>query len=275
MSGLDLIHIGFHKCASTTLQKGLFANHPQIVYNRSAQLALDNKLDYQGRDITDNSGNLKVINTAETLCGVDYQSFDRSGRYDEIPDTIYQNWPGAKILIIIRNQVDLIRSYYKESLVRYNTTYKIDYMIKKVFANRIFNFDLFVGRYLDRFKKENLLVLPVEMLKQDAARFYREICHFLDIDSNIISEYQSRNISGNKKANEAIRFLNKTIFLKESTKNHRRKRRIRKAMNSILGGKGDYLNDSQKKEIRDNYQESNRSLASLMDTDFKNMGYFW
>jgi len=109
--------------------------------------------------------------SSEGLCGVDYKTFRPNPHWESMPDDIYNNWPDAKILIIIRRQPEIIKAYYTESLMKFATVKKFDEFYRLAFTNEYFNYHIIVQRYYKNFGKDNVLVLPLEMLKCNPNKF--------------------------------------------------------------------------------------------------------
>lgn len=142
-----VIHIGYPKCASTTIQKHLFARHPEISYlgiypesnvgydNKQLQrpfLALDdvkvkqlhetvlsddfdeNKINYKSRIYN----LLESVSTEKKLMILSNERFT-SSVFTKSDITIYARrlsylFPRAKILMIVRDPFDLLLSQYRD-----------------------------------------------------------------------------------------------------------------------------------------------------------------
>ena len=74
---IDCIHIGYHKCASTTLQRFIYHECPTIDYTREARVAVDSKYNIDNADwhMGDSRKSRLAIVSSEGLCGVDYNFF--------------------------------------------------------------------------------------------------------------------------------------------------------------------------------------------------------
>jgi hypothetical protein len=175
-TGTVMIHIGRHKCASTSLQRLFF---PQLT-----------RRFYCGREM------LKHITDEGTLFP-EGPPFDLST--DECNPIILSReglslkqvkskarelkawFPNARILCIVREQRDLLTTLY---VWRYTN----DFMLKSLrqflgsitrskYGPLMFN-HLALEHYESEFGRKNILVVPYELLREDSEEFYRTIADF-------------------------------------------------------------------------------------------------
>jgi len=194
-----LIHIGYHKTASSWLQQSFFPCH------RRLQLAIDHQtlwphliephsLDFDANkcrellqpaiDQARTEGFIPVI-SSERLSGNPH-----SGGYDSklMAERLSQVFPEARILIVVRGQADMLRSLYKQyvrtggicSLAEYLHPVRDGRM--PLFRYQHLKFDRLVACYQVLFGEENVLTLPYEQLTADWTGFLDAICDFMDID---------------------------------------------------------------------------------------------
>ncbi|CAA9309590.1 MAG: hypothetical protein AVDCRST_MAG89-1030 [uncultured Gemmatimonadetes bacterium] len=183
-----LIHIGFPKAGSTFLQQW-FAKHPRFHYTPGGfagfrdiyglARVLDTPFDYYVTSTEDfssprsGSGALHVHlpsgasrpepvkSRQATVCGV-----------------LRTLFPGARILIITRGFRSLMRSVYSQA-VRSGLTQSVKAQYESYAALpqtgdfRHHDYDYLIGLYTAAFGRENVIVLPYELLRDDQARFIR------------------------------------------------------------------------------------------------------
>jgi hypothetical protein len=301
-----LIHIGYHKTASTWLQQGIF-NQEKFGF-----VSPWSRSDYYEKLLLVNPFTFDVVNTrlfydqrikkAETNQLVSVISEERlsgsitSGGYNnhQMGNRLYSLFPEAKILIVIRNQLDMIWSIYKHRLRSDLTVGINDYLnqIQKEFPafEPFFNLDYLqyhwlINHYQTLFGKDKVLVLPYEMLREDAQLFLEKISNFTG--TNIDSEMEL------PKVNEGYSYL--SLYVKRWTNcfaprtSMVNKSLYQKINNSFLYQLNQVINktipktlsqkveNKMKKKIAekiDNYYvESNIITSNLIDIDLSHYNY--
>lgn len=237
-----LVHIGYHKTATSWLQNQLFVstskNFVSVSKNKKGHstLARDFIYDKDGyllssfdnneqnimknyEEISQNIGNdsrrIRVI-SHERLSGNPHSSgFDSS----LIAQRIQSTFPKSKILIVIREQTSWILSNYFQylsiggthSLKKYLT---LNYDGKRPgFSPSHIKYHNLIQNYYDRFGKNNVVVLPYELLKSDSNNFIKSLGDFLERDlTNESLNFDKRiNTKSNHYLNYKLRFLNPLI----------------------------------------------------------------
>lgn len=238
-----LIHIGLHKCASSFLLHEVFAKNPHLMCLSGAdKLVLTNSLTSAASPYFDRSECLalfekmlltpaKVNNqvpvfSAERLSGIPYfGSFDRL----TIGLRLSQLFPNVKILIVIRNQQDLIKSVYGQ-YIKIGGTLKItDFLHHRWkgpefshFNLEQFDFYKLYQHYSNVFSPAQVLILPFEQLAMDPEIFIHKIYKFIDAPSNLESinlNHQPNKTPPFSQLN-IIRMINKIILPKPNMINH-------------------------------------------------------
>jgi hypothetical protein len=223
MHNNTLIHVGYHKTGTSWLQKEFFEN-PLTEINSLA------KYDDRAKWITEfvkpfylyNENNVKkLINQSYKSGKLNVLSLERlsgypsTGGFDSLENAqrLKFLFPNAKILIVVREQLSMIRSHYMEYL-KANGTEKLEelltperfYFIRNpIFQLEFFNYNHLIKVYDDLFSKENVLVLPFELLKTDSTCFIKSITNFLEV--NHLDEFIDR-LPLSKKINKQIPFRN-------------------------------------------------------------------
>jgi Sulfotransferase family len=198
MPVLPLIHIGYHKTATTWLQEHLFRN-------AAAGFAVQNGSDRVLREFVlrgpfafdalrtretlnkhilplPASAHVPVI-TQERLSGSPH-----TGGYDSqiIADRLKAVFPEARILIVIREQVDIILSGYKQyvrnggrqSLGLYLAPPENGSNHIPAFRYEFFEYHTLMGYYQTLFGKDHVLALPYEQFVQQPGTFVKNILSF-------------------------------------------------------------------------------------------------
>jgi hypothetical protein len=123
---------------------------------------------------------------------------------------IYKLNPGSKILICLRNPVDMVYSLFYQNLTISKNPIKtknfeeaLEISSKLTRANpcslaegpvllEMGNYYMQVKRYLDLFK-ENVFILFFDDFKSDNRKAFRNICRFLDIDADFEPQFKQVN----------------------------------------------------------------------------------
>jgi hypothetical protein len=193
-----LIHIGYHKTGSSWLQQLFFPGHPQLagIADQGAiwsRLIEPHDLDFEAaacRAAFQNdleaalaAGRIPVV-SSERLSGNPHSGGYDSGR---IAERVAAVFPGARILIVVRRQPDMLSSLYRQyvraggicTLAEYLDPVRDGRM--PLFRPNHLCYDRLVARYRALQGAERVLVLPYELLAADWRRFLGELCEFLCI----------------------------------------------------------------------------------------------
>ena len=227
------IHIGYPKSASTTLQKHLFSKHPDINSFSSyptKNIGVDSsEIDYSARYLSnDNLKNFYQRLSNETSSDFDHQAissltadfkkdfstsqcnlfssefftsvFFSNKNLEEKANRLSDVFPDAKIVVIVRNQLDIIKSQYKDHPFDPRNLTSGKPLSLNEFIAHLLDFDHEI-KYLDSlryfekaniyeqlFSANNICVLCMEDLKHDLRSFSSKVSDFLHIDSKSTEE---------------------------------------------------------------------------------------
>jgi hypothetical protein len=191
-----LIHTGYVKTGSTWLQTKIFNNEDlgfALVCDRSLlthQIIYPPFFEYNIEVIQQHiNENLRHINDDK----VPVLSHERlagsaiSGGFDGtiIAERLLELFPKAKILIVIREQVSHILSTYKEYVNQGGTCSLQKFLFPPegralpLFNFRFYEFHKLIEHYHSLWGRENILVLPFELLVQRPLDFYNSIATFV------------------------------------------------------------------------------------------------
>ncbi len=208
-----LIHAGFSKTGTTTLQLHLFAKHPQLKYlgkpypdERFAALLRDliqaESLDWDPgglrRHLAENrllecGGNRRAVVLSEEML----LSYSKARDKGLVAERLHQVFAPCRVLITIRNQFDLLLSAYLSrgrlllgAPPRFNgLAVSFPEWLEITFAapGRSYaahaDFYRTISFYARRFGRENLLVLTLEELVSDPPGHLGRLCAFLGVDA--------------------------------------------------------------------------------------------
>lgn len=199
-----LIHPGFIKTGTTTLQVGLFGRHPQILNlarpfashqeeARFSALSRDDLLfDLSTIHAPEDDGRVQVV-SVENLARVT-RGTSKPGRA-EIARRLKELWPEAAILFTIRNQQSAVPSFFsrhRTTLIGAPEPYRgRPVTFENWFRNEaerglrgglgMFDYWPVVDVYREVFGPDRVTVLPAEWLFSDPEHFARQLSALLDI----------------------------------------------------------------------------------------------
>lgn len=297
-----LIHIGYHKTATSWLQKNIFVDHPQIIMPFSymeivENIVFPNSLDFLadetqkffslGMPESENTDKFSVL-SAERLCGNPH-----SGGYDskEIADRISTIFPTAKILIVVRNQVDMIASTYKQYIMADGVATIEEYLEGAnperypSFNYKHFSYDRLVKYYISLFGSENVQVMFFEDFCTDPKTFSNNLLAFMGTSAEIEYEYDFKKIANRSLSDSsyrALRISNKFTKNPEmlnfplfSIPGRVMFRRMANGFDKVfrLNNSKNYYKNKTREIIGDYYSESNKQLSIITGIDLSTKGY--
>ncbi len=242
-----LIHIGYHKTASSWLQQRIFTSKSKyfeplsrrakgpstvarkFIYNDDKYMLspFDFNEEEIKKEVTDilskrRKSKIYVISN-ERLSGN-----PQSSGYDaeKIAYMLKRNFPTGKVLIIIREQKSFLYSIYFQYISNGGTMSLENYLNTKYDGKRPFfspsyiDYLPLVSKYYSLYGEEKVLVLPYELFKSDPAMFFAKLGGFLNIKLDIDEKEYDVNINENISISSRyyFRFLN--IFLKSNSVNN-------------------------------------------------------
>lgn len=193
-----LLHIGYHKTGSSFLQQHVFPNPGFSLVAKQRALtstfvkAEPFRFDVHAARETLRPGieeamenGLMPVLSAERLAGNPH-----SGGHDseQIANRLAATFPETRVLVVIREQTDMLVSAYKQYVNRGGPGTLKQYAKRPsetarvpLFDPRFFEYHRLVGRYQDLFGARNVLVLPYELLKDAPRSFLKRISDFAGV----------------------------------------------------------------------------------------------
>lgn len=186
---MRLIHIGLPKAASTyiqaaALQRGdvqvlQWYNHAQNIVNEASLAAFQSGPGESSTTPDSPSADMPVFVSSEELCGWAPRPVTRAeiqAYQDLVAKRLKEELPDAKVLIVTRSPLSFVDSYYNQAVKEGSSENP------HVFASRwgallleLQNYTRLCSSYCSLFGTSNVLVMPVELLRDDPARFYDRI----------------------------------------------------------------------------------------------------
>jgi hypothetical protein len=233
MKNISLIHIGFHKTASTYLQLKYFKNidNLQRINDDFKEKDLDkwffenfiniNPYEFDRDEFLSEFENeltsiyslnheSNLLISDENLSGNIYLGVDSK----ELMNRLYETFGKVKILIIIRNQIDFILSAYSNYILHGGIKTLKHWITSIETHNGLIlekiKYSYLVENYQELFGKENIEVIPYELLWDKNFGINRYIENTLNITVNSSVEKKYNTMKGRSLLlNEIFAFLNR------------------------------------------------------------------
>jgi len=194
-----LIHIGYHKTGTSWLQTHLFDNQgvgfASPFSGREIKAALISPTEacfdtqkacvfFADRLLAASCGGFSPVISQEGLSSF---SYGRSIGGQGTAKRLCAVFPTAKILIVIREQQDMLLSHYKQSVKIGRVASPILMALQNgangesVFALKRYDYHQLIGEYIQLFGAQNVLVLPYELFRAEQAEFLRLIIGFVGL----------------------------------------------------------------------------------------------
>jgi Sulfotransferase domain len=106
-----------------------------------------------------------------------------------VPDRIADCIPDTRLIYLIRDPIDRIRSHYQHrALIGAERSPFDDAVINDPRYVDCSRYALQIDQYLDRFPRERILIVTSEALRSDRAPTMRQVYRFLGVDEAFVSE---------------------------------------------------------------------------------------
>ena len=223
----NLFIVGAPKCGTSAMYEYL-AEHPQVkMCAMKEPNFFDTDLLYKSKRLTQEKYNQLFTTDNDTLVigeASPWYLYSKSAA-----NNIYQFNPEAKIIILLRNPIDMMYALHSELLYQ-GCENEVDFekaisletgrkagTINHDFSNpheSVYYHDLVtyspqVERYFNVFGKENVKVIIFDELKNDASKVYKNVLQFLGLNADF--EINTKVVNPNK--TYAFDFLRKLIML--------------------------------------------------------------
>lgn len=303
-SGPALLHVGYIKTGTTTLQETMFSNAGmgfELVGGTDNRALLVNWFrahnDYKfdavklrdemlRREDDIRQKGLIPVWSEETLLG-DPLVNDYCG--PEVLWRLGQLKRDLKVLITIRKQESFALSGYREALRfgRYRLrdfigTGTEDLSMRPILRPESLEYDQAIQAYQEVFGKKNCLVLPLELLQRDPAEYSRLLCRSMDLPTTLPLDQAPRNVGRGGTALAMARVLNGLYVVSPLTFEASLSRRIVDKILNIINRLAPAALDAKieagwRNHIAVRYSgrfaQSNRKVEALTGLDLSALGY--
>jgi len=227
---VNLFIIGASKCGTTSLWS-MLNNHTDVYMSQPKEPFFFSFSDYNSKYEDYYKFFERVEN--EKYMGEATPIYSETTLIPDLPNRLHKYNPDAKIIYLVRNPLDRLKSVWRQLLYRghdrkkaYENYCDIDVpMMPDSFNKAIYEYPNFIEatkywthlkNYLKFFPKENLGVFFFEDLKDNPKSFFKDVCDFLEIDNYFIDEMSEvKNKSKGRKRDSDLMYKlkkNKTIL---------------------------------------------------------------
>lgn len=294
-----VFHIGYHKTGTSWLQQVYFPAHPGIhsicdsrkpwddEFLQALIGASDRKFNAakcqdlllnRVNDIQVEQDKSVILVSAERLSGHPF-----SGGHDSlrIAERIYACAPEARIFCVVRNQLDMISSIYKQ-LIAEGLPGRLDDLLhaqhwKGVgFDVGFYEYDLMVEKYHSVFGVEHCRIIPYEFMCSDLTGYLKCLCEFFRIaemmqpktEDIVNKSLPSRGLDAFRRLNYFRRSeLNPFPMFTLNNQLYTSLTRVLGFVYGALPGRRSFLNDQQQAWIKEYYRASNSRLNTMLGFD--------
>lgn len=200
------LHLGMPKTGTTFLQARCFSHLKGIRYQDANTIELVERIIYSNPILLDLKDVKQEIDSLVEKVDEESLLISHERLFGDMLRNYYDNvyltgclkliFPNAKIIIVIRKQDDLVESIYKQSLQSYFYQ-RIDTFLNyrnNTFADSLdqhglpnldikqINLHRYVSNYVEHFGRDNVAVLPYELLRFDQHAFLEKLTGLINVE---------------------------------------------------------------------------------------------
>ena len=304
----DALHVGFSKCASTFLQ-AFFEEHPSVfLVNQSHYFAPFSFSDYPSGDgkyrrrfRNAKAGQVRLESDEHILLPLFHPVLESAGTtldsIVEVSTRIRSVAPDARIVIVIRNQTDLLVSRYSEFILGGGKS-GFDEFVNEVLQCSVDGVNYYQNYYSKiieifqaDFSVDRVLVLLQEELARNEQTIIEDLSRFLNIDIWRPSQRGmiSRRVGLSSLGIKVVRTFNKAVVIRPKRSFNEAQVRIPFLLYKIIqralrivdyylpkivkGDKNSILTNTARSRLAREFGEDNKRLADLLAKDISELGY--
>lgn len=301
-----LIHVGLHKTGTTWLQDRVFVNNKlgfespwgPMASPAVAEFMLVDPLAFNAQETLDRLGPdidaARAKGYIPVLSHEGLSSRPVRGTYyaPTVAKRLKEVFPDARVVIGIREQRGMILSLYRQ-FVRNGGVYSLEQFIgtgneqpgwSPLCRLDFFHYDRFVRLYQDLFGADNVLVQPLELLRDDEPVYLKRLLDFAGSsgDPKDLGQAGASNVGWGGQTLELFRFFSRfavrnPLGPKQPWSVRNAQRVCYKVDGIIPKSRHKKIEARWKSYIADRcagrYEESNKALADLTGLELGSMGY--
>ena len=301
-----LIHVGLHKTGTTWLQDRVFVNNDlgfgspwgPMASPAVAEFMLVDPLAFNANETRHRLGpeidEVRARGYIPVLSHEGLSSRPVRGTYyaPTVARRLREVFPDARIVIGIREQRGMILSLYRQ-FVRNGGVYSLQQFIgtgnepagwSPLCRLEFFHFDRFVRMYQDLFGEENILVQPLELLRDNEQSYLQRLLDFAGTtaDPSKLGEAGASNVGWGGQTLDLFRFFSRFAVRNplgpKQPWSVRNAQRVCYKIDGIIPKSRHKKIESRWKETIKNrceaqFEASNSALAQMIGLDLGAMGY--
>jgi hypothetical protein len=292
-----LIHIGFHKTATTWLQERWFPRHPQLAvpfgyWDIAEHLVYPDPLHYDAAATqawvkSADVGDRTLVLSAERLSGTPH-----AGGYDraEIASRIASTFPDARVWMVVREQVGMIASLYRQYVFEGGRLPLDRYVagvvpeLKPGFRFEHLDYAPLARRYQSLLGEDRVRVTTYEDFRADPQPTLDRLCEHLGVDPQPAAS-DARAVVNRGLSDRSARVMRTVNAFTRPARMHEEPLvdlRLRNPFARVLRkldragtpwSRPAGVEAKVAELVGDRYVEPNRDLAELLGTDLAALGY--
>ncbi|MGZ8629905.1 MAG: sulfotransferase family protein [Actinomycetota bacterium] len=188
----DFLIIGAMKCGTTSLYHYL-RDHPQIFMPSIKAPEFFAEESNWGRGIGWYRRQFEGAGPGVVAIGEASNVYTKYPRYRGVPARIADHIPHARLVYVVRDPIDRIRSHYQTRVTEGTERSPIGLAVRE---NPIYldysRYAMQLDQYLDHFPREQLLVITAEDLRDDRQATVQEVYGFLGVGSDHVPDDMDR-----------------------------------------------------------------------------------
>ena len=212
---------------------------------------------------------------------------------EKILDNLKNLFPDAKVIFTIRDQVSAIKSHYANHgrlirglpkpysgiKVKFNDYFEFNIYEYRRSYFQIINYNNMISLWEKFFKKEDILILPLELILKNKQQYFKKIFEFMNLDFDVskvnslqlnnATTYNMERFEHFKRIMKSynLKFLNQFSFVKK----------LNNYLINIFSSQkkiSPTLNDIQLSKLKELYLKDNAKLNKRYNLNLEKFGYF-
>ena len=227
---VDFFIVGAPKAGTTSLYHYLSA-HPQVEMSRQKET------DYFSDKAIHEQGMYYAKNRVDTLDKYESLFVQKESVvygeasvsylfYENVAEDIKKYNPNAKIIIMLRNPIERAFSHYLmdyrlglisdsfENVLAKKSKHKNAHLFYQQYIE-VSKYAKQIQRYLDFFKKENILFIDYEDFKKNVSKTVDQVYNFLNISTEFVADINTKHNTFIMPKNKIIRLIYSFVFLRK------------------------------------------------------------
>ena len=299
---VPFLHVGYHKTGTSWLQESVFNQaafgfvSPWSPNQIVARFVTVNPFLFDPARTLDlfKAGLMDAgaKNLVPVVSNEDLSGYPATGKYygREVADRLAATFTHAKVLIGIREQKSMLMSMFRQYIRQGGNLPLEDFIgarhVTEGFSPLCrldhFEYDAFVRYYQDLFGPESVLVMPLELLKQDTGAYLSRVRSFLGINNQGEPSTEKVNVGSGGMTLALQRRLNRWTRKNSLGANRGVGWRLAvwccRASDRFIPGSIQRAVDTKYKQVikahvGDYYEPSNTRLSKIIDIDLSRLGY--